>query len=355
MSTERTVPKLKQLIIAELCRTWHPSCDLSMLPLDLAKLVWAELKAQFGQQGVSPPCSAMYPFVRCVWRIEELDLSDSGKWVIPTSLQALSYVSTLRAVRLTACRFVTDAALNFVASLRLDTLDVSWTQVSDAGISDSIVRCPTLTSINLTGLQQLTDRGVASLLSLRNLKRLALACTGITDAALDYLTYYTRYPDLTTGWQGLQDLEWLELSNTRLTDQGVGKLVAIVEDGKPYGKVFKQLEYLALSMTNGVGPTAVRQVRVKYGFEAPLPNAQRTLAKSNSVALAAQSWVIRFLPSKDRQLQPPTRSWEQVRVINYVAQYTKEMAAANAQMARSDGGPPVAPPAAAVSKRPKLS
>ena len=114
---------------------------------------------------------------------------------------------------------------------------------------------------------------------------------------------------------------------------GVGKLVAIIEDGKPYGKVFKRLEYLALSMTSGVGPSAVRQVRVKYGFDAPLPNAQRTLAKSNAVALAARDWVIRFLPTKERQLPPPTHSWEQARVANYVAQYTKEMTAAAASLA----------------------
>ena len=35
----------------------------------------------------------------------------------------------------------------------------------------------------------------------------------------------------------MHHLEWLELSNTRLTDVGVGKLIAIVEDGVPYGKV----------------------------------------------------------------------------------------------------------------------
>mmetsp|Transcript_67572 Transcript_67572/g.112334 ORF Transcript_67572/g.112334 Transcript_67572/m.112334 type:complete len:353 (+) Transcript_67572:171-1229(+) len=348
------VPKtLKELALAQLCRTWHPTYDLSILPPELSKIVWAELKAQYGQKGVPPPCSAMYPFVRSVWRIEELDLSDSGKWLTPTSLQALGYVATLRAVRLTACRFISDAALTFTTALRLETLDVSWTQVSDAGISASIARCPTITSINLTGLQGLTDRGVASLLVL-NLKRLSLACTNITDAALDYLTYYTRYPDAATGSHGLKDLAWLELSNTCLTDQGVGKLVAIVEDGKPYGKVFKQLEYLALSMTNGVGPTAVRQVKMKYGFDAPLPNAQRTLAKSNSVALEARDWVIRFNPTKERQLPPVSRSWEQARVVNYVAQYTKEMAAAADEISRSGGGPPVAHTTDASHKRPKL-
>lgn len=338
-SSVRSVPSLRQLIAAELCRTWYAGRSLASLPPELAKLVWTELKAQQSQQGAPVSCAAMYPFVRDVWRVELLDLSDSGKWITDVSLQALGYVTTLRSLRLTACRFVTDDGLGFLSRLQLDTLDVSWTLVSDVGMG-AVAQCPSLTSLNLTGLRSLTDRGVASLISITGLRRLALACTGITDAALDYLTYYTRYPDAASGSQGLSELAWLELSNTRLTDTGVGKLVAIIEDGKPYGKVFKKLEYLALSMTNGVGPSAVRQVRVKYGFDTPLPNAQRTLAKSNAVALEARDWVIRFMPTKDRQLPVATRSWGQVRMLGYIAQYTKEMAAATEALAHTGGNPP---------------
>ena len=114
------------------------------------------------------------------------------------------------------------------------------------------------------------------------------------------MTYYQRYAEAATGAHGFAGLEWLELSNTALTDTGVGKLVAIVEKGVPYGKVFKKLQYLALSMTGGVTPAAVRQVRVKYGFDTPLPNAQRTLAASNAVALEARDWVLRINPHKEQ-------------------------------------------------------
>jgi len=127
---------------------------------------------------------------------------------------------------------------------------------------------------------------------------------------------------------GVHGLRWLELSSTRLSDTGVGKLVAILEEGKPYGKVFKQLEYLALSSTTGVSPSAIRQVRVKYGFDTPLPNAQRTLARSNAIALDAQTWVLRFNPT-DRQLPAPTRTWEEDRIVAYVAAWTKEVAASH--------------------------
>jgi hypothetical protein len=88
-------------------------------------------------------------------------------------------------------------------------------------------------------------------------------------------------------------------------------------------------------MTSGVGPSAVRQVRAKYGFDAPLPNKQRTLATSNSVALEADKWVIRFRPTKERELPKPSPpTYEESRVVSYVAQYTKEMAASVAVIAR---------------------
>ena len=88
------------------------------------------------------------------------------------------------------------------------------------------------------------------------------------------------------------------------------------------------------------------QVRTKYGFDAPLPNAPRTLAKNNSVALDAQPWVMRLAPT-DRTLTAPSRSWEQERVLAYVAQYTKEMAASHEIIRRhtdaDHGGPPMNP------------
>ena len=83
------------------------------------------------------------------------------------------------------------------------------------------------------------------------------------------------------------------------------------------------------------------------GFDAPLPNAPRTLAKSNAVALDAQQWVLR-LPPTERALTAPSRSWEQERIVAYVAAYTKEMAASAEVIRRLEaadrGGPPMNAP-----------
>jgi len=344
LKAKAAVSRLDKLCLAAFVKDWNPAKSLEgpggqPLDVELVKQVWNALKAERSRQGETVRCNAMYPFVRSAWRIESIDLSDSGKWISDASLKALQYVSTLRSVRLTACRFISDEGLSFVPSLQLQTLDISWTPVGDAAIANHLVRCPSLTSLNLTGNASVTDRGVASLLGLTNLRRLALCATGITDAGLDYLTYYSRYPDTQKGATGLDHLQWIELSNTRISDAGVGKLVATLdEDGKPYGKVFKELEYLGLSMTNGVGPSAIRQVQMKYGLDTPLPNAQRTLAKSNAVALEARDWVIRFNPTKERQLPTPERSWEQARVVSYIAQYTKEMTEAARVIALLNAG-----------------
>ncbi|EOD17404.1 hypothetical protein EMIHUDRAFT_451402 [Emiliania huxleyi CCMP1516] len=293
------------------------------------------------------PCALMFPLVRDVWRASEMDLSDGGRWITDASLGALAYLDGLASLRLTLCRFLTDSGSAQLPRLSgLQALDVSWTELGDRA-AGHLAGCPGLTSLNLTGLGGLTDRGVASLLPLRRLQRLSLASTSAADAAP---TPARRRSGACSRARGVSDLRWLELSNTRITDTGVGKLVAIIEDGSPYGsgevaghshssrRVFKQLEYLALSMTPGVGPPAVRQVRVKYGFDAPLPNAQRTLAKSNAVALEASNWVLRFRPTKERQLPPPDRTWEATRLVSYVAAYTREMSAAAA------AGPPPPPP-----------
>lgn len=348
MEAHRTVTevaRLDKLSLAAFIKQWHPSRTIDgpggqPLDVELVKQIWTALKAEKSRKGETVRCAAMYPFVRSAWHIDTLDLSDSGKWINDSSLQALQYITSLSTVRLTACRFMSDNGLAFAPSLHhLHTLDVSWTPVTDSAMASHVARCASLTSLNLTGNEAISDRGVASLLGLTSLRRLAVCATGITDAGLDYLTYYTRYPDTQKGVNGLDQLEWLELSNTRITDTGVGKLVATLdEEGKPYGKVFKSLEYLGLSMTNGVGPAAIRQVKMKYGFDTPLPNAQRTLAKSNSVALEARDWVIRFCPTKERQLPTPQRSWEQTRVVNYIAQYTKEMAESAGIIAQLNAG-----------------
>ena len=129
----KAVPSLEGLCVSAFVRQWHPSRSLEALGgpprgTELAKKLWAALKAEQAKLGEPITCAAMYPFVRTCWQIEALDLSDGGKWLLDLSLGALRYAPSLRSVRLTACRFVSDDGLAFAPQLQLHTLDVSWTQ-----------------------------------------------------------------------------------------------------------------------------------------------------------------------------------------------------------------------------------
>ena len=82
-------PKLIHLALSALCRDWSSATALDGLSTDLAKLVWAHVKDHHARQGITPvPCAAMYPLVRASWQILTLDLSDAGKWITDTALQA---------------------------------------------------------------------------------------------------------------------------------------------------------------------------------------------------------------------------------------------------------------------------
>jgi hypothetical protein len=187
---DQVVPSLQRHALLELCRTWHPARSLTALPVELSRLVWDQLKASHAQeqqqaaaaagstadaaQTASMPCSVMFPLVRDVWRVRELDLSDAGRWLTDHSLGALAYARGLESVRLTMCRFLTDTGIGQLVRCRsLTTVDVSWTELGD-GAMPHLASCRGLTSLNLTGLAALTDRGVSALLTLTGMRRLAL-------------------------------------------------------------------------------------------------------------------------------------------------------------------------------------
>jgi len=172
-----TVPPLTRLAAAALCRPWLSARSptlLDGLPTDLVKLVWKELRSLLKRHDRTPSCADMLPFVSTGWRVDTLDLTDASKWLTDASLGALSSLASLRTLRLTACRYVGDGGLNFCGALPLETLDISWTSVGDAGLAHSVCRCTSLTSLNLTGLH-VSDGAMSSLLALTSLQRLSLS------------------------------------------------------------------------------------------------------------------------------------------------------------------------------------
>ena len=259
-SPSPSIQPLARLAAEALTKDWAATSSshtaaLSHLPTEIVKLVWKELRAHAKRRERSVTCKEMYPFVRTCWSVETLDLSDAGRWLTDDSLLAVACIPRLRSLRLTACKFLTDDGLGaFAAKLgeqlaahtpTLTSLDVSWCEFGDAALGACLAHlAPSLTSLNLTGLRRLTDGAVPAIIRCARLECLSLCCTAVGDVGLDYLTYYSRVapeqrdPSAALGCHALRRLE---LSSTPLTDTGVLKLIATVDNGTPYGRVFREL------------------------------------------------------------------------------------------------------------------
>ena len=110
--------------------------------------------------------------------------------------------------------FVTDAALTPVLGLReLRSLSLFGCHM----ITDDVIKIlhqslPALTSLNLAGLHQVSDAGLAELVKIPDLSFLDLSmCFGITDTGLAHMRMLPR-------------LQSLKLVRTQVTDQGMSEL-----------------------------------------------------------------------------------------------------------------------------------
>lgn len=86
---------------------------------------------------------------------------------------------------------------------------------ADAGLAPLAPMADKITSVDLARTK-ITDAGLASLASMKNLTELHLENTGITDAGLDHLKV-------------LASLEYLNLYNTKVTDAGIQKLAGLAK------------------------------------------------------------------------------------------------------------------------------
>jgi hypothetical protein len=331
----RVLP-LRSLALKALCGSWHPAVDLRAVPNPLAFAIYERLRAQSSPLA----CASLYPFVAWKWQLSSLDLSDCRDWIQDHSLAALNYIASLETFALVGSALVRDLGMGFLARQRsLREVDVSWCP----GVTDAFLRnfghlSGTLRALNLTGTG-VTDAGISSLLPLVGLQRLGLGSTALSDTGMEYLTYYSRYA--TPGQPGLHQLEWLSLASTRITDSSLGKLCAVQG-----GVVFKKLRLLVLGSNPCVGGRAVSEVRLKYKFIAPLPNAPRTLASTNRDAMMGEQWITRIAPSDDRkqaasrQLDscPSEADWLADGLKHYVLRYTHE-AGAQRQQPQPSGQP----------------
>ncbi len=110
--------------------------------------------------------------------------------------------------------WVTDSDMPRLAQMRdLRRLDLSLTRVSDRGLR-ALKSASGIEDLNLYFAEQITDEGASVVKNWKRLKRLNLRGTKITDSTLEFLA-------------GVPTLEWLDVGWAQTTDTGFDHLAAL--------------------------------------------------------------------------------------------------------------------------------
>lgn len=122
------------------------------------------------------------------------------------------------AGKITAVNFraswVTDADLRRLASLpALTSLDLSLTRVTDQGMQE-LKNLTGVTELNLRFAEYVTDEGLSAIKNWKQLKRLVLHGTKVSDTALEHIA-------------GISSLEVLDLGSVMLTDVALERLTVL--------------------------------------------------------------------------------------------------------------------------------
>ena len=223
---------------------------LASLPPGPCRLMEIDLSNARGLDGES-----LKPLASCA---NLTSLSLSGVPVSDDALTDIAALTGLKKLTLSKTR-ITDAGLEHLQKLAaLETLDLGSTRVTGSGfnnlaglanlkqlfvdhcrVTDAallvVARHAPLETVSLSYNMLLTDRGLAALAELKNLKRLDLAGTGVTDALAEQIGKYEQLTRLDLSGTKVSDqllsqlanqkhLEKLFLHGTRVTDGGVSSL-----------------------------------------------------------------------------------------------------------------------------------
>lgn len=146
-------------------------------------------------------------YLRGMKQLDRLDLD--GSQVSDKDVAHLEKLQFLRILYLSHTK-ISDAGLMHLASLPLDDLDLSETDVGNVGLERLRPLLPRLRNLDLSHTR-ITDVGLLEMRQATNMEDLTLIGTNITDSGLSSLT-------------GLKHLTYLNLSETRVTKTGVKRL-----------------------------------------------------------------------------------------------------------------------------------
>jgi len=223
---------------------------LASLPTGPCRVTAIDLSTARGLDGES-----LKPLAACK---DLASLSLSGVPVTDEALADIAGLTGLRKLTLSKTR-ITDEGLKQLDKLAaLESLDLGSTRMNGSGLESlsglaglkhlyadhcrltdaalpAIARHTPLETLVLSYNTLLTDRGLAALADLKDLRRLELAGTGVTDALADQIGKYEQLTRLDLSGTKVSDamlsplanhkhLERLYLHSTRVTDGGIGGL-----------------------------------------------------------------------------------------------------------------------------------
>jgi internalin A len=103
--------------------------------------------------------------------------------------------------------------MNLASLSALQRLDLSHTRISDEGLL-LLKPARNVTDLNLYYAESITDQGMAAIREWKNLKRLNMRGTRISDGTLEIISHLTQ-------------LEALDIANTPITDNGLDHLITL--------------------------------------------------------------------------------------------------------------------------------
>ena len=154
-------------------------------------------------------------------------------------LHLLSAFPSLTSLDLTVCQDITDLGLSTIKEFKhLTNLNLCGTKITDSGLKE-IGELTTLTNLNLSGTA-ITDHGLKELGKLKHLTNLNLSLTKITDVGLSELKDFKSLTTLRLSGnkitdQGLKELKvltsltWLSLMQTEISEAGLKELIGLDE------------------------------------------------------------------------------------------------------------------------------
>ena len=144
-----------------------------------------------------------------------LHAADSTDWI--TSLGGKTQkdrAGNVVAVSLRGSWIYDAQMIDLARTRRLQKLDLSHTRISDEGMH-YLKDAPGIVDLNLFYAEQVTDQGMSAVREWKNLTRLNVRGTRISDGTLEIVSHLTQ-------------LEALDIANTTITDNGLDYLITLI-------------------------------------------------------------------------------------------------------------------------------